>query len=85
LSAEFTSAAELEPQQTYSIVVDQRIMDLEGDSLGSTTTVTFTTTPVGSIAITTVTNSASSEYLDADGYVVSVAGQPDRTAVRSMT
>ncbi|MGK2962229.1 MAG: Ig-like domain-containing protein [Gemmatimonadaceae bacterium] len=79
LSAEFTPAGKLEPQQTYSIVVDQGVRDLEGDALAAPVTVTFTTTPVGSMTITTVTNAASSEYLDSDGYVVSVTGQPDRT------
>jgi TolB protein len=43
LSAEFISDAPLVPGTTYSLVVDQGLRDLDGEALGETAVVTFTT------------------------------------------
>ena len=78
LSAVFVPAGQLASQQTYSLVISGGVKDQEGDSLADPVTVEFTTATSGTMIITTVTRAPSSEWLDGDGYIVSVAGQPDR-------
>jgi TolB protein len=81
LSAEFIPDSPLLPQTAYALVVSVGVHDLDGDALGETPTVAFTTVGVGSIVVTSVTTAQAGAEIDPNGYVVSIAGQPGQQTI----
>jgi len=75
LTAEFIPDTPLEPQTTYELIISGGIQDLDGDALGQTSSVAFTTWALGTIVVTNATTAQASSDLDPDGYRVTIARQ----------
>jgi len=78
LSAEFIPDSPLQPQTTYTLVVNQAIRDLDGDALGEVSTVAFTTAAatVGTIVVNSATTATRDSDIDPDGYDLIIDGKP---------